>query len=227
MMRSWENRADTSVMDEPLYAAALATTGGDHPMRDEILAAGPSDPSDAITACVEAGAAADGGASRPISYQKHMAHHLLPSFDRSWLDRFVHVVLIRHPRRVLASYGKVWNDVSVEAIGLPQQLELAPRAAVVIDSDDFLTNPRQHLEAMCEALDVPFDESMLSWPAGTRESDGVWAPAWYSAVEASTEFGPAPSQSADSIELALELEPIAADALEIYRELHASRLVLT
>ena len=31
MMRSWENRVDTAVIDEPLYAAYLATTRLDHP----------------------------------------------------------------------------------------------------------------------------------------------------------------------------------------------------
>jgi hypothetical protein len=29
---------------------------------------------------------------------------------------------------------------------------------------------------------------MLSWPAGPRESDGVWAPHWYASVWASTGF---------------------------------------
>ncbi len=33
LMRAWENRADCTVIDEPLYAAYLAATGLDHPPR--------------------------------------------------------------------------------------------------------------------------------------------------------------------------------------------------
>ena len=42
MMRAWENRPDTVVVDEPLYAAYLFRTGLDHPGRDEVLAAQPT-----------------------------------------------------------------------------------------------------------------------------------------------------------------------------------------
>jgi hypothetical protein len=222
MLRSWENRVDTVVLDEPLYAAALAATGADHPMRDEILAAGPVDPGEAVAACL----------ARPplpatISYQKHMAHHLLPTFDRGWLDQADHVLLIRHPRLVIASYTRVWPEVTVEAIGLPQQIELAERAVLIVDSSEFLTAPRHYLELMCSRLGVPFDPAMLAWPAGRRASDGVWAPAWYGAVEASTGFGPPPSASAvDEVVVPPELEAVVARAEDLYRELHAERLVV-
>ena len=43
LMRAWENRPDCSVTDEPLYAAYLAATGLDHPLRDEVIAAGDTD----------------------------------------------------------------------------------------------------------------------------------------------------------------------------------------
>ena len=90
LMRSFENRSDTSVMDEPLYAHYLAVTGLDHPMRDEIISAGPVDDHDAIAACLAPTDAA-------VSYQKHMAHHLLPAMDRAWLDHIDHhFLLLRH-----------------------------------------------------------------------------------------------------------------------------------
>ena len=38
LMRAWENRPDTVVVDEPLYAFYLASTGLDHPGRDEVIA---------------------------------------------------------------------------------------------------------------------------------------------------------------------------------------------
>ena len=43
MMRAWENRPDTVVVDEPLYAAYLARTGIDHPVRDQVIASQPTD----------------------------------------------------------------------------------------------------------------------------------------------------------------------------------------
>ena len=118
MMRSWEHRADTEVLDEPLYAAYLSVTGLDHPGRDEIITAGPTDYDDAIAACVAA------PTRSAISYQKHMAHHLLPGVDREWLDELHNYLLLRDPRRVLASYTQVRAAVTLEDIGFPQQVDI-------------------------------------------------------------------------------------------------------
>src|SRR5262245_44754303 len=43
MMRSWGNRSDTIVCDEPLYAHYLKTTGKLHPGAEEVIAAGEKD----------------------------------------------------------------------------------------------------------------------------------------------------------------------------------------
>src|SRR5213075_368953 len=40
MMRSWGNRPDTFVCDEPFYALYLWVTGRDHPGADEVIANG-------------------------------------------------------------------------------------------------------------------------------------------------------------------------------------------
>ena len=212
MMRSWEHRADTTVMDEPLYAAYLAETGLDHPVAAEVIAAGPASYGDAIAACL-----APPPAGVDLVYQKQMAHHLLPDTDRAWIGELRNHLLIRDPRRVLASYTKVRDDVTLADIGLPQQLELVDRCELVIDSTDFLTDPEGHLREMCRRLDVPFDPAMLSWPAGPRDSDGVWAPHWYAAVEESTGFGP--PVVGDPAPLPDHLADLAAEAMEIYAEL--------
>ena len=146
LMRSFENRCDTEVLDEPLYAHYLSATGLDHPMRDEIVAAGPAREADAIARCLAAPLAS------AFSYQKHMAHHLLPGMDRTWLSEFRHVLLLRHPARVLVSYTQKREKVTVADIGLPQQTELAARfgrQTLVVDSDDFLGDPRRYLTAIC------------------------------------------------------------------------------
>jgi hypothetical protein len=222
MMRSWENRPDTEVLDEPLYAAYLAATGSDHPGRDEIIAAGRAEYDGAIERCLNHDEA-------PISYQKHMAHHLLADTPLGWLDDLRNCLLLRDPRRVLASYTKVRETVTLDDIGVPQQLAIADRCELLVDADDFLTDPGAYQREICRRLDVPTDErlisAMLTWPAGPRASDGVWAPHWYSAVEASTSFGPAPLHP--PLPLPAHLQTIADEALEVYEQLRTQRLVVT
>ncbi len=219
MMRSWENRADTEVIDEPLYAWYLDRTGLDHPGADRVIEVGPSSLDVAIAACVDAPVG-----SAPISYQKHMAGHLLPEVDRGWLDDLVNCLLLRDPRRVLASYTKVRERVTLADIGLPQQVELAPRCRIVIDSDDFLTDPEGYSRLICEAVGVDFDPAMLAWPAGRRSSDGVWAEHWYASVEASTGFGPPPESGPP--DAPPHLAAVVDEAMDLYRDLHAARTTL-
>ena len=224
MMRAWENRPDTVVWDEPLYAYYLAVTGLDHPGRDKVIAAGEPDWQKVITRCT--GPIPDG---KTIFYQKHMTHHLLPEISRDWLAKLRNVFLIRDPRRVLASYVKTRENVNLDDIGLPQQLEIFEHVQargetpLVIDTADFLQNPRGYLQALCAPLDIEFSECMLNWPAGPRDSDGVWAKYWYAAVQKSTGF--APYQERD-LELMPELQTIAEQAGPYYEILHAARLVL-
>jgi len=192
MMRAWENRGDCAVSDEPLYAAYLAATGLDHPGRDEIVAAGEIDPARAIETLL--GPIPDG---KPIWYQKHMSHHLLPGMAHDWIRRLSNIFLIRDPAEVVASYLKSRATVTPEDIGLHQQGllfdELFEHDAVVpmvIDAADFLRTPEEYLRLICERLDIDFNERMLHWPAGPRDCDGIWAPYWYDAVYKSTGFEP-------------------------------------
>lgn len=191
MMRAWENRGDCAVSDEPLYAAYLQATGLDHPGRDEVIAAGPTDWRAVATAL--AGPVPGG---RPVWYQKHMAHHLLPGMETAWIHRLSNVFLVRDPAQVVESYLKSRASVVAEDIGLLQQARLfddlhaTGRTPPVIDADDFLRQPEAHLRRLCEQLGVPFTGRMLHWPAGRRDSDGVWAPYWYDAVWRSTGFEP-------------------------------------
>lgn len=192
MMRAWENREDCAVSDEPLYAAYLATTGIDHPGRDEVIAAGETDwrrVADTLLGPVPGGKA--------IWYQKHMNHHLLADMDTDWVLALRNVLLIRDPSEVVASYIKSRATVTPDDIGLPQQGRLFDllcdalgEAPIVIDAGDFLRAPEAHLRALCGRLGIAFTPRMLSWPAGPRDSDGVWAPYWYDAVWRSTGFEP-------------------------------------
>lgn len=190
MMRSFENRPDCAVVDEPFYAAYLAATGLDHPMREQVLASQPTD-----WRTVAEALATDEPA--PIFYQKHMTHHMLPAFGLDWMAGCRNAFLIRDPAAVLASYVRKRAEVTLEDIGVVRQRELFDREAdrlghppPVIEGADVLADPKMALSTLCRALSIPFSEAMLSWPAGRRDSDGVWAPAWYEAVERSTRFAP-------------------------------------
>ena len=225
MMRAFENRSDCTVSDEPFYAAYLAETGLDHPMREEVLA---SQPTDWRVVAAELTGPAPGNAA--LWYQKHMTHHMLPAFGRAWIDQCRNAFLIRNPVRVLASYAAKREHVTLADIGVVQQSELFGRVAdrlghapPVIDAADVLANPARTLGALCTALGIAFDPAMLSWPAGRRVSDGVWAPAWYAAVEASTGFA-APGGEGATVELPRHLAEIAAEAEGHYRRLAGYRL---
>jgi len=189
LMRAWENRPDTVVADEPLYAFYLVSTGIDHPGREEVIASQPAD-----WRTVLRGLAIDPlPPGVRIYYQKHMTHHLLPAVDRAALAPLRHAFLIRDPRRLLASYARVRSAPTLDDLGLRQQVEIFEEfGGPVIDSADLLAAPEAVLRALCAALDVPFRAAMLSWPPGPRDSDGVWAPYWYDSVLRSTGFAAAP-----------------------------------
>ena len=192
MMRAWENRGDTRVWDEPLYAYYLKQTGLRHPGRDEIIAHYETD-----WARLERQLVEDTPDGAGIFYQKHMTHHLLPEIPRDWLGRLKHCFLIRHPREVLASYTQKRENPALPDLGYEQQVEIfnfvaekQGAAPPVFDASDILEQPEPMLREMCRRLDVPFTPRMLSWPAGRRDSDGIWAKHWYHAVEQSTGFAP-------------------------------------
>ncbi|MEO1066187.1 MAG: HAD family hydrolase [Pseudomonadota bacterium] len=190
MMRSFGARQDCACMDEPFYAASLQETGMDHPMRDEIIADGETDPHKVVEQCLNP------ATDKPISYQKHMMHHM-HDFPLDWVRDVTNVFLIREPERVLKSYSAKWEQVTAADIGYAQQRRLFDdlQAAhgttpVVIEASDIRANPEGILKALCSAIDIPFDPAMLRWAAGPKPEDGIWAKHWYDAVWASTRFAP-------------------------------------
>jgi hypothetical protein len=159
LMRAWENRPDTVVTDEPLYAFYLTATGLDHPGRDEVIASQPQDWR-VVLRELTAGPLPPGVT---IYYQKHMTHHLLPSVDRSALAGLRHAFLIRDPRSLLASYARVRSAPTLADLGLRQQAEIFEEfGGPVLDSADLLAAPEPALRALCAALGVPFSAAMLS-----------------------------------------------------------------
>jgi Sulfotransferase domain len=227
LMRAFENRDDTTVVDEPLYGYYLQQTGFDHPAGDDIMAAMECDWRAVVDELCHGTA---GGAS--VYYQKHMTQHLLPQVELAFTENLHNCFLIRDPRRIIASYAKVRPDFTLEELGLPQQWELFQRVAqrngeapLVIDAAQTLRDPENTLRALCQRLGIGFSERMLHWPAGRRDSDGVWAPHWYGAVEASTGW----AEPADETEVVIpeRYEACCEQAQGYYAELYDYALVRT
>jgi hypothetical protein len=218
LLRSWENRPDTRVVDEPLYAFYLNETKLNHPGRDEIIAAGETSWQKVVA---ELTAPVDG-----VYYQKHMTHHLIPQLPRDWIGELTNLLLIRDPAEVVASYVRSRADVVAEDIGLVQQTELYDQLGAdvpVIDSADFLRDPEGYLRWLCAYAGVEFTDRMLHWPAGPRDSDGVWAPYWYRAVIESTGFEPYRPRT---VELTGAAAEAAACSRPHYERLRAVRVQL-
>jgi hypothetical protein len=199
MMRSFGNRADTFVSDEPYYGAFLKTSGAAHPMREETIAAVDCD-WQSITRTIS-GPVPDGS---PIWYQKHMWHHMVGPVGHDDFAGFTHAFLIRAPELMIASYLRKREAAAFEDFGLDRQAEFFEREAdrlgappPVVDANDVLADPEATLTALCARLGIPFDPPMLSWPPGRRVTDGPWAPHWYQTVEASTGFRPPEPLPAD------------------------------
>ena len=188
-MRSFGARADTVVCDEPLYAHYLVQSGIEHPGRDEIIKSQPVRWQDAVAQLERS---LPPGIS--VQYQKQMTHHLVPAMlpgAEGWLSSLRNAYLIRDPARVVASYARVRNEPAFADLGFAQQAMIFERfGGPVVDADDLLADPDGILRRLCAALGIGYDPAMLSWAAGRRDTDGVWAPHWYASVEASTGFAP-------------------------------------
>lgn len=223
MMRAFGNRADTVVCDEPLYAYYLSATGLEHPLAKEIIAHGDTDwrkVAGRLTGDVPAG--------RTVFYQKHMTHHLLPEIDRGWLAQLKNCFLIRDPREVIASYLVKNGEPTAEDVGFPQQVAIfdwvrrhTGSVPPVLDARDVLENPRRVLGLLCDALGLEFTDAMLAWPAGFRETDGVWAPHWYTEVIHSTGFQP---YRPKTVEVPERLRSVLETCTACYEQMRPHRL---
>jgi Sulfotransferase domain len=223
MMRAWGNRPDTFVIDEPFYAYYLKATGKKHPGANEVIATGETDWRKVVAQLT---GPIPGGKS--VFFQKQMAHHLLSEVDREWLGAVTNCFLIRDPGEVIASYVRKRENPELEDLGFVQQAEIfdfirnrTKSTPPVVDVKDVLGNPDRILRLLCEAVGVEFSTSMLSWPPGLRETDGIWAKHWYGEVAKTTSFQPyRPSHG----EVPERFREIYDGCCECYQRLYEYRL---
>ncbi len=191
LMYSFAQRSDTTVLDEPLYAHYLSSTNAHeyHPGAEEVIADQENDGQKVIEEVIF------GDYDTPVVFFKHMTHHLV-DLDWSFMKDTINVILTRDPNDMLRSIVHQIPNPTMRDVGYAAHLELMEylkgigQSPMVIDSKEVLMNPRQKLIEICERFDIPFEENMLSWEAGARPEDGIWAKHWYHNVHKSTSFQP-------------------------------------
>jgi len=229
LLRSWGNRPDTVVVDEPFYAFYLKETGTKHPGAEEVIAQGETDWRKVVELCRSAPTGTVGvSPDKKIFYQKQMTHHLLPQISREWLRDVTNCFLIRDPARVIASYIKKNPEPELNDLGFLKQAEIfdfvrgqTDSVPPVIDADDVLRDPERMLRLLCDKIGVEFSDGMLYWPPGPRETDGIWAKYWYAEVERSIGFQPYRERK---VEIPQNLREIEQRCRQCYEQLHAVRL---
>jgi len=217
LMYSFRQRSDTMVVDEPLYGHYLKSTGTEHPGAREVLEAMDNDGERVVREVIL------GPCERPIHFFKNMAHHL-PGLDPAFLDSITNVLLIRDPTAMLPSLARQLDSPTLRDTGLREQdfildsILARGEKPIVLDARELLLDPPDVLRRACASLDVPFEEAMLTWPAGPKPEDGVWARHWYHNVHASTGFAPyTPPES----RFPARLEPLLEECLPYYERLRS------
>ena len=186
LMRSFENREDTKVWDEPFYAYYLKETKKNHPLANEIINKYETNLEKIIDLVTEE--------KDFIYFQKHMSHHIIKKIPINWITKGINCFLIRHPKEVLLSYIQKNDLIDSNDLGYPAQLRLfnyiktSNKKILVIDAKDLSEKPEIILKKICKKINIPFTEKMLNWPKGRRDSDGIWEKIWYKNVKSSTSF---------------------------------------
>lgn len=223
LMYSFAQRSDTVVLDEPFYGYYLknAVLENEHPSQDEILRTMELDGKKIINSI-------DTLSEKTQVFVKGMAHHYLtenPKFILNWEN----VLLIRHPKKLIASFSKVIHTPTLNDIGIKKSSELFlflkknGKSPIVIDSDELLKDPKAYLIKLCNLLNISFSEKMLHWKKGGIPEDGVWAKHWYENVHNSEGFC---VQRSSSQPLPQHLKPLLVEALTYYETLKNNILTI-
>ena len=215
LMRSFENRKDTKVYDEPFYAYYLKKTNLNHPMKDEIIDHYHTNEDEVINLITKE------DNKYKIFYQKHMTHHILDETRLDWIKKGINCFLIRDPAKVIVSYLKKNTLKSIQDVGFKKLYEifklLNSKEPIVINSDYLLASPEKYLKILCQKLNLDFDQNMLNWPKGYRDTDGIWSKVWYQDVISSTTFN---TKNSKEYIVPKTYENIYKECLDIYEEIN-------
>jgi len=166
LMYSFAQRADTRVVDEPLYAHFLRVSGVAHPGRDEVLRAQDNDGARVVRERLF------GPCDRPVQFVKQMAHHLV-DLDRWFLRDCANVVLTRDPRDMLPSLVNQVPDPTLRDTAYAMQTQLVRelrarnQPVVVLDSRELLVDPATIPSRIARSRFSPTAPRAI-WCAGSR-----------------------------------------------------------
>ena len=222
LLRSFENRKDTNVWDEPFYAYYLNETKMKHPLAKEIINKYETNVNKIINLVTKKQTKGE------IFYQKHMTHHILEYTPIDWIKSGHNCFLIREPKEVIHSYLK--NNVLNNAtdIGFPNQKKIFKlikkinNNPIVINARDLSNDPKKVLNILCKKLNISFSNKMLNWPIGKRDSDGIWEKIWYQNVQSSTNFQ---KYKKEKIDIPIKYQDICAECKEIFDELNTYNIL--
>jgi hypothetical protein len=221
LMYSFRQRSDTVVVDEPLYGHYLRTTGAVHPGAREVMESMDNDGERVVREVIL------GPCERHVHFFKNMAHHL-PGLDPGFLDSVTNVLLIRDPTEMLPSLTRQLSSPTLRDTGLREQCVILDsilacgEEPIVLDAHELLLDPPSVLRMTCANLCIPFEGAMLSWPAGPKPEDGVWAKHWYHNVHVSTGFAP---YSPPEDPFPARLDPLLKECLPLYKRLRNYAIV--
>ena len=217
LMRSFENRTDTEVYDEPFYAYYLHKTKLNHPMKKEIINHYPILQNKVIKLITS------NNQNKKIFYQKHMTHHIIKNTKLDWINKGYNCFLIRHPAKVINSYIKKNSLISIDDIGFKKQYEIFNKIKknklkyIIVNADNILKTPNNTIRKLCKNLNIRFSKKMLSWPKGKRNSDGIWSKVWYKNVELSNTFS---KYKYENIYVPKKYKKIYEESLKYYNEMN-------
>jgi hypothetical protein len=189
LMYAFAQRSDTKVFDEPLYAYYLRhhpLAQSYHPGAVDILKTMENDGDQVVKTMLS-------NTEKPVLFFKHMTHHLL-DLNREFMKKTINIILTRHPKEMLPSFVKVIERPNINDVGYGLHIELLEYFKkhnipfTVLDSKKVLLNPEETLQKLCQLIDIPFDEKMLSWQPQQLKEDGIWAKYWYDSVHKSSGF---------------------------------------
>ena len=218
LMRSFENRLDTIVWDEPLYAYYLKETNKNHPLKNEIIEYYETNIIKLISLISKE------KLNKKIFYQKHMTHHILNDTPLDWINKGMNCFLIRNPKDVMLSYIKKNDIKNIDDIGFPMQYKLfklvkeTGSKPIIINADDLSSSPELALKKLCKSLKIEFTKKMLNWPKGNRITDGIWEKIWYKDVKSSSSFH---KLNNNNSEIPENYNSIYQESLEIYNEINS------
>ena len=190
LMYSFAQRSDTKVVDEPFYAYYLKHIAPEvnHPGKESILESLSSEMDEIVDSLEKE-------INQSVLFVKNMTHHLMQTpidFSYEWL----HIILTRHPDNAYNSFKKVISNPTLNDLGYKQQYELAMKLIssnipyYLLSSEKLLQSPSSELQKLCNYLEIPFYDAMLSWNKGPIDEDGIWAQYWYKNVHNSEGFRP-------------------------------------